>query len=319
MNFLRVKLIIIVSLLSVNILLGVLCVRLYYDRSYISEEETSYASEHLAKNGIAVSFDAEQRRIYSLPVYTAEADEKSLFEIYKKIAESFFDREISPAAYVTTPTGYSVTVKKNGGEHMGTALLSGEMSVECIKEDKVSGISTEILSKNIGYFSDRLYHNKEAEKIAKRFADEALGGIAPRYKLCGTAQFEGGTIAFFAPELSEILVYDLYMNVYIRDSEVVYCSGNFISENPQKAYSIDLIDAVDAVYLLASNSDVGEITASGGRVAVQSALMNYKLFEYEQNRYYIIPSWHISYSINGGEKKIIAFDAVVGESTYIPF
>lgn len=317
-NFSKVKLIIITSLLAVNILLGVLCVGLYYDRAYISEEEAAYASAHLSGTGIDVSFDTGTRRIYSLPVYTAKTDEKSIFELYKSISESFFDKEISPAAYVTTPSGYSVTVKNNGGEQMGTALLFDEMSVECIKEDKLLSIGTEIISKKAGYFKGSLCQDKEAEKIAKQFAKKALGNISPEYNMCGAAKYEGGTIVFFAPALSDTVVYDLFMNVYIRDSEVVYCIGNFITESPQRAYSIDLIDAVDAVYLFASQNTIGEITSSGGRVKVTDAEMNYKLIEYEQKRYYIIPSWQISYSANGTEKAL-AFDAVTGESTYIPF
>lgn len=318
MNFSRVKLIIIVSLLCVNVLLGVLCVELYYDRSYISEEEAAFASNHLKENGIEVSFGNVGRKIYNLPVYTCSADEKSLFEIYRNISESFFDKEISSAAYVTTPGGYSVTVKKAGGGKLGTALLYGEMTVECIKEDKVSDINTEILSKNVGYFINQLSRQKEAEKIAERFVKKALGNSSPGYDLYASSVYEGGTIVFFAPKLSDIAVHDLYMNVYIRDSEVVYCIGNFLSESPQKSYSIDLIDAVDAVYLFSAQNDISGIVASGETVSVTDATMSYKLFEYELKKYYIIPSWQISYTA-GAEKKTVAFDAVVGESTYIPF
>lgn len=318
MNFSKVKVIIIVSLLCINALLGVLCVELYYDRSYISEEEAAFASVHLMNGGIEADFDDIGRKIYSLPVYTYSTDEKKMLEIYRSISESFFEKQISSAAYVTTPSGYSVTVKKTDGTKFGTALLSDEMTVECVKEDKVPDINTEMLSKNMGYFEACDFQDKEAEKIAKRFAEKALGSISPEYELRGSVAFGGGTIVFFAPKLSDTAVYDLYMNVYIRDSEVVYCIGNFLAESPQKAYSIDLIDAVDAVYFFAAQNDISEIVESGETVSVTGAAISYKLFEYEKKKYYIIPSWQISYNIDS-EKKSVAFDAVVGESTYIPF
>ncbi len=319
MNFSKVKLIIIACLLAVNVLLGVICVRLYYDKSYISEEEALYAGAHLEKNGVYAEFDTEQRKKYNLPVYSAETDNGRVIEIYQSITESFFERRIASADYVTTPEGQSVSVKTAGGEPLGTSLLTDNMKVECVKEQKLAGADRKELAKGVHYFYDELSENKKQEKLADEFLKNTLGAYGLDYKLCGSAEYEGGCIAFFTLKLSDTEVSDLYMNIYIKDGEIVYCTGNIISSAPVKAYSINLIDAVDAMYLLSRNSDVQEILATGNSIDVTLLKMTYKILEYEQNRYYIIPAWLIDYRSSDGTEKSIVFDAVVGESEYIPF
>ena len=140
MNFSKVKLVICLSLLIVNIIITVLCINLVNEKNYISENEAQLAEQHLQGMGITVKYDKTDRKLYNLPIYTVQGNTYSngAPNVYKKITEAFFDTKIDDDSYIKTPDGYIVSVKNTRGFLVGTSSLMEKTKFECYVDNLIS-------------------------------------------------------------------------------------------------------------------------------------------------------------------------------------
>ena len=112
MNFSKVKLVVCIGLLLVNIVFAFMTVRLVGNKNYISEDEVVLAQKHLAKNGITFSFDKQARRLYDIPIYSIEKSASDgIPAIYKRMTEVFFDEPTEESDYIKTPTDIPSVLK----------------------------------------------------------------------------------------------------------------------------------------------------------------------------------------------------------------
>ncbi len=315
MNFSRVKNFIIVLLIAINIALGCICIVINYQKSYISEEETVLAKEHLNNIGIKIDFQKDGRKKYSLPIYTFEKEEETeISKIYIKTAEEFFDSNISDNEFVTTPDGFSVSVKNDNGALLGTAYLQiEEMLFECQKEGKITSTDKEIIKKS--YYAANLKNteNKQIQSKAEKFISRVVHDNEINYKAIAISEYNGGHIVYFSGVVSNTNVVDFYINLYVKNDEILYFVGNIPSKAPEKAYSSQLLDSVNAIYLLTENENVVSITGSGKSIYVKNEKIVYKLYEYETSKFYLLPSWYIEYSDEENNEYSIMYDAINGE------
>lgn len=317
MNFSKVKLVIILCLAVFNVLLGILCVRLVYDNSYIPEEETELAEKHLSKIGIQVEFSADLRKKSNLPVYTAYiSDEEEVPEIYKNITEAFFNISVNSEDYVTIPGGYSVSVKDKEGNTVGTSSLDGNMLFECAYENALTDINIQQVSSNFYSTTLQKNENKNAEKIAERFVKKSFRGSEAEYVKKGCTAYNGGHVVYFVGSISDAEITDLYVNVFVKDNKPIYCFGSILNNAPQKKYSAKLMDSVNILYHLA---DILKTDSEGVQpdITVSEMTMSYRMIQREASDYYIIPAWLIEYYDDSGVKNVISIDAIAGENGYV--
>ncbi len=314
MNFSRVKLVIIICLAVFNIVLGAFCIRLVYDNSYISEEETELAEKHLSKNGIKVEFNNNLRKKRTLPIYSVSvSSDGEVPEIYKNITDAFFGVSVNSEDYVTIPGGYSVSVKDKNGVSLGASSLDDNMILECARENILTDADT--LEISLMYYSSKaqMSENKGAEKIAEKFVKKALGNSELEYVKKGSSAYKDGHIVYFVGSFSGTEVLDLYLNVFVKGEEPLYCVGSIIDNIPQKNYGTELIDSVNILYYLIDEAKSEEADFSK-EIRVTDMAMTYKMLEYEMSEYYMIPTWLIKYNDGQGYDEIVAIDAIVAET-----
>lgn len=315
MNFSKVKLLICLCLLLVNVIFFMLCVRLTDEKNYLSEEEAALAEKNLSGNGMNVNIDKELRKLYDLPVYSAEIAPKDNYisEIYKNITESFFGIKVDDEAYVNTPNGYSVSVKDKDGNVLGSSSVKSELEFECSYENagRVNEVSA-IFALEDGQTLDR----KECDEytVAQSFIDLVLKNYGMNFVFSGTKNHDGGKVVYFTGELSDTRVADIYINFYVKNGNILSCNGRITDKAPQKKYSSKLIDSIDALYILydyicdnADKKDVLEIT-------VTDMNLEYRTFRYDIGKYYIIPTWVMEYTDINGKSFRADTDAVTGSN-----
>lgn len=315
MNFSKVKNFIIVLLIVINIALCGICILINYQKSYISEEETTLAKEHLKNIGIEINFDKDGRRKYNLPIYTFDADtETDIPKIYIKIAEAFFDSKISDSEFVTIPDGFSVSVKEDSGNLLGTAYLKiEEMMFECHREGGITSYDKQVIQKN--YFENNLEftENKQVQSKAEKFIARLIDEYEIFYEPCAISEYNGGYIVYFSGIMQNTNIVDFYINLYIRNDEIQYLVASIPGKAPQKAYSSQMLDSVNAIYLLTENENVLSTLGNGKKIYVTNQKIVYKLYEYESGSFYLIPSWLIEYSDSDKGEYSILFDAITGK------
>lgn len=319
MNFSKVKIIMIFCLLAANIIIGVLLHKLYTERFFVSEEEAELAEKHLSSIGIVASFDREGRRKYSLPVYACNGIdyEDTVPQLYRNASETFFGRTIIDSEYVGIPGGFSVSIKNNEGIAVGSSTITGSMHFDCVLDEYSDTALTEKLSENIYIIGHTYIENKRSEVLAKEFVKRAFGKSGLEIKKVSASEYDGGNIVYFGVFLSDTPVADLYVNVYVKDGRIGGLCANLCDTVPEKAYSCDMTDPIDALYNFSnlygkgnSDADVDEC------LTVNSIGVMYKLTENGDGCYYFIPSWSVDYSESSGKNDIALFDAIVGENSY---
>lgn len=320
MNFSKAKLVICLCLLTVNIIFGIFCIKLVADRNYIPEEETVLAQKHLSKMGINTQFDKNARKLYNLPIYAVEGntEDNSIPKIYRKITEAFFGVEVEDSAYVKTPDGYSVSVKNKQGILLGASSFTANNSFECYIEGKAEYKDITEIVKLPGTGDIKKADSAQAKKAAG-FVDSAFKNYGLKFNLKGEREYKGGKIVSFTGELSDTEILNMYINVYVNNDKILCCAGSITDIVPQKKYSAELIDSIDMMYIAAEH--IREAEKKGVtekiKVNIKNFDMSYKVYDYTQGLYYVIPTWVVEYSCNSDETKIITVDAVVGENTEI--
>lgn len=318
MNFSKVKLVICLCLLTVNVVFGIICIKLVMDRNYIPEEETALAEKHLLKMGVNAQFDKNAHKLYNLPIYAVEStgEEKSNPKIYREITEAFFGVLVDDSAYVRTPDGYSMSVKNEKGILLGTSYFTDNNRFECYVEGKAEYKDITEISKLPVTSEIRDADSAQAKKAAA-FINKAFKNYDLKFSLKGERDYKGGKIISFTGELSDTDILDIYVNVYVNKDKILCCAGSITDNVPRKKYRAELIDSIDIMYMATEHIREAENKGQTGEIEIEKLSMNYKVYDYTQGLYYIIPTWVVEYSINSDETKIITVDAVVGENTEI--
>ncbi len=317
MNFSKVKLFICFCLLILNIVVGFFCLKINNEKYYISEDELELAQKHLSKNGVEVLFNAKDRKIYSLPVYSlsvnTDYEEKKIPQIFKNITEAFFNTELENSAFINTPAGYSVSVKSSDGLLMGTASFENSLNIECYYEKSVEHKDIQEIQKSC-YEAEFTYANKNDEKTAEKFVRAALNSYEMKFEKFGTRIYNNGSIVCFTGKLSDVPAMDYFLNVYVKNNNVVCCVGNITETAPEKAYSAKLIDVVNATYIASDYFTGKNFNSKRDKIKIDKITMTYKLYEYSYGSYYAVPAWVISYIENNSNENNIVFDAVTGKN-----
>lgn len=319
MNFSKVKLVMILCLIAANVLIGVLCSKLYGERFFVSEEEAELAEKHLSTIGIIAELDRDDRRKYSLPVYACDSisTENEAPRLYKNASEAFFGRTIIDSEYVEIPGGYSVSIMNNEGDAVGSSTFKGSMHFDCV----LDGYSeTALVDKLSQSFYSGIYaysEDKRARELADEFVKKAFGKSGLEMKMLATSEYDGGNIVYFGVFLSETPVVDMYVNLFVKDGKVAGLCAELCDTTPEKAYGSDMTDPIDALYNFSylygkSNSDAD----ADDCLTVSSIEVMYKMTENDAGGYYFIPVWRIDYIEGSGKNGIALFDAIVGENSY---
>ncbi len=318
MNFSKAKIIIIACLFVVNIVLGVFCISIKTEKSYISQEEAELASTHLARQGIGVVFDSDYRKIYNLPIYLVDTvnREDKVPDLYRSFTEAFFGVPVDSTEYVNTPDGYIVSVKDEGGNSIGTSSLGKELEIECYFDAYFNENDIETMSSHSIECGLRDISDSDNVDIARKFLESALKSDIYLYSLTSKKSHLGGTLMCFSRKLEKTEVLDIYINVFVKDARVLYCYARAYDNQPVKAYSADLIDCVDAMYVF---SEMMKERQSGDNteIIIDDISMVYKMIEYVDGDYYIVPAWLIEYNNSKGEKFCAGFDAIIGENRFL--
>jgi len=319
MNFSKVKTVICLGLVVVNIILGIMCLRLVSEKKFLPEEEVQLAKKHLEENGIYVDYSSEDRKLYNLPIYAANTDksEDAVPEIYKTVTTAFFDTAVEESEYVKTPDGYSVSVKQQDGKLLGISSFSKNTGICCYFEELVSDSEIFEIQKLPVTMSLETSDNNGGT-MANAFMEKIFFNSEMKFSLCGTKPADKGTVYCFSMRLSDTDVIDVYMNIYIKNGRIVSCSGNLIDAVPQKKYSSKLIDSVDVMYHVRDYICEKNNDSTVDNVIIEEFSLKYKVYEYAPGSYYIIPTWIVEYSENGSKNErgneLLAVDAVTGEN-----
>ena len=319
MNFSKVKLVICLFLLAVNCILALFCVRLVGEKNYVSEEEAILAQKNLYANGIEVNFGKEERKLYSLPIYSVEGstDENGIPEIYRHITEAFFGADAESPAYVKTPDGYSASVKNKDGKVLGTSVHSNGLDFECFLDEQENGYAKPA---GISFYEDGVRLEKVKNKeyhTALVLAESIFSKLGMKYIFKGTKELDGGKTVYFAGQISDVETADIYLNIYVVNGKIVSCAGSITDTAPIRKYSAGITDSIDAVYALKDYIRENGNSADKGRIRINSISMKYRLFEYGDSEYHAVPAWEICYSGSNGAQIKAIVDAVSGKNIQV--
>ena len=283
-----VRRILIALFLVLNI--AFLCMYLYEYRSseYVDEEFVLAAVENLSARGISVSngvFDTQKPNLpagkivvsHDKNVARVVSDEIAKFTLGNvdvRIVEFDTPEGISLSFYNDDMVSSNMQLAKTFFSHDGFGFQYSDFRYE--KETQAPGIPVKTISKTISY---------DEKKILNDFALCFGKTLQLGYRICGCRIYDDGTLFTLVQTFEGVDIENMYMNILLWNGEILSAKGSWISSKTEKNYRFEMIDGVNAVFTLPLDK-VEQIVSQRPIYATKRS---------DENTYYLLPMWEITY------------------------
>lgn len=299
MEISRVSRILIVIFLALSVLFYSLYRKEALSKMYLSDDFVSGAVLNLKNSGVTVSEEIIDRTIPEKDIYVF--DVKDVIKHHDAVSDALISVLYSGSAVKAsfdTPDGVSVGIyeKQNESKEIGRILFSNsDLSFTFSKEGAgINGENTPITNGN----TDSLTAN---HKITIGSIVEKMSTDSGRsYRICGSSSNDEYVIVTVVQQAGGHDVNDVFINIVFLENEVVSVSGKWVVEDIRAKYHNTLVDGVNVLYKL----DFENVKS------IENERLVYSLRKSNNNRYFLIPCWEITYTDSAGSLCTSYFDAL---------
>lgn len=269
-------------------------------KSYLSDDFVKDATKNIENKGVSLSADIIEKSIPEKNIYTFEIENISDYE--KKVTDSvvsqIFGKNAKTASF-DTPEGVSVGIYLDGDDSKESGRIVFKSSDLTFSYTK-SGVGID------GAFT-RVSNGLDEDVAAKhkKAIDSFVNKLSPdscvtSYRISGCSSNDEYSVVTAVQTIDGYDLYDVYMNFVFMGDETVGIYGTWITKTPKAKYYNKLVDGVNVLYKL-DFSQIREITGEK---------LVYFLRRGDNNKFFVIPGWEISYTDKGGKNKTAQFDAL---------
>ena len=298
MEIRRIALILIIIFLSLTVLFYSLYRKEAVNKTLLTEEFVAGAVQNLKSSGVAVSADDIERTIPEKDIYVFEVPTVNAHheKITQAISKVVFGGNATTASF-DTPEGISVGIydSENESKELGRVVFSdATLTFNFSKKGvNVSGASSAILNNDINIITET--HRSVIESILQELSYDNAA-----FRYAGASSNEEYVIITAMQEIGGHDIHDVYINFIFHGDEVIDISGKWIVEKVSAEYHNQLVDGVNVLYRL----DLENISS------IKNERLVYFLRKSDNNRYFIIPGWEITYTDKTGKLLTAYFNAL---------
>lgn len=281
MNSSKIKILLIVLLVAVNVFLLINLLVAKSANSFISGELLQSSAKALNHNGIVINSDQIPAQKFTQPVISlsyntnirSQSAEKFLGSIVAEYNLPDGNTYQSENAYITLFDNGSFEYGILGAEDIKTDDLKAMQ-----KTDKTNKQASKSFKKMFQFFVSEHSSVKLGYIETQQSASNDLTAVHAKLMLNNLDMYNGEMIALF------------------KDDTMVYFSGRYLFDSFYDSYKMDYIDAPNALFLIKDDFTVDDIR------------MIYYPVKFNDTEYFLIPSWQIS----SVKDQIKIFDGVTG-------
>lgn len=269
-------------------------------KSNLSDDFVADATKNIEKKGVVLSTDVIEKSIPEKNIYTYELKSVSDYEktVTDCVVSEIFAKNANVASF-DTPDGTSVGIYLDGDDSRESGRIvfnSSDLTFNYAK----SGVSIEgaYTSVSNGLGDDVNSKNKKfIDSFVKKLSSDSY---VTSYRISGYSSNEEYSVVTVIQTIDGYDLYGVYINFVFMGDEVVGLFGNWITQTPGAKYYNKLVDGVNVLYKL-DFEEIGEITGEK---------LVYFLRRGDNNKFFVIPGWEISYIDKNGKNKKAHFDAL---------
>ncbi len=266
----------------------------------LDEEFVRNAVENLTSKGIEINESVIVDNIPDKDIYVFSATdvEKQNGAIIDAFVKQIYDNKNVKYKTLQSPEGITYDLYDGSSEinSVGRAVFSdksdgtftyfktgfSESVVKDFSENAKTVNDSELLSFVDGFYS----LSAKPEKLS--------------YRICGFVEKDGLKTVTAVQTISDYDIYTCNINFTFKDSELVCSYGKLVQENPKAQYHNRLMDGVNVLYKM----DLSQVKA------IKSERLVYLLRKSENDYYYLVPGWEITYIDSFGKQKKQYIDAL---------
>lgn len=308
MNWSKVKIVLIIFLVVLNVFLFMKLSEIYTMSGRLPDGILEEASENLLSRGIKISPEVIDNKHYDKDIYTFSAkkltsdylSELSHNSIYEKAFRSLFSAEEYTVRYFDIPDGVSATVSVPGGEVLGFASITGDFGIEYytpgVDTQRMSELSKELAEGVV------LAPSHSAKKAINSFFSSVYGGSQMSFITEYSRAYNSGELVECTLTLAGTPLCDMSLRFYVKDGEIVYFKGSLPQGDARAEYHNELIDSVNILFYLDTAGDIEIISQD----------FCYSAVKFDSESFLAVPAWHFTIMNADGSLSHSVYDAVAG-------
>jgi len=273
--------------------------REFDSKSVLSEEFVESAVINLENSGVSVDEQIIQRQIPESDIYVFELDgfEKYHNDIIDAIRTVVFDERVN-VEHFSVPVGVAAGLYdvKDSSKELGRVVFSGSDFSFSFSKNGVN-----LTGGNEAIISSESFDTPDFVKAClDKFSSILNSDTLCSYRVCGVSESDELYAVSVVQTVDGKDINEVFLNLVFENGELVIMKGSWITSSPKAKYHNSLVDGINALYMLDLNS-VSEI---------RSEQIVYSLRKGENNRYFLVPGWEISYKDKAGAVRKSYVDAL---------
>ncbi len=263
-------------------------------QSFIDDAVANIKSENIDVSVDIIKKNIPDNDIYVFDVSTLDSYYESIIDA---IISVIYNKSVT-VQYFNVPEGVAAGIYDG---HDDTKELS---RIIFSKEDfgfsfSRKGFSMtggdEPLNSSVDYEIDEKLSDTILKIITELSSDSGMS-----YRLSGISENDAFTAVSVIQSIDDKDINGVFLNFVFDDEGVAFIKGRWITYSPKAKYHNALVDGVNVLYML----DFENISA------IHSENIVYIFRKGDNNRYFLIPGWEISYTDLNGIRKTVYFDAL---------
>ncbi len=242
------------------------------------------AVSNLNHNGIKITHDTIMKNIPTMDIYTISYDD--LLDnneiVSKAIIKNAYSESITTTKF-DIPEGYSIGVydENDSSRELGRVVFyDDDMSFKFSSNGiNISGVNSPIINGNLSDI------NAATRTKVKNIVENLTFNYDIEYEWAGSSTNDGIEIVTVIQKIDDYAINGAYMNFVFDEQKLIMSNGKWITGKPERRYNVSLIDGINVLYKI-KLENVSEILE-------EKLVYSYK--KTENNKYYLIPVWEITY------------------------
>ena len=265
----------------------------------LSDEFLDAGIENLALHDVLVNSDVILREIPDKDIFVFEDIdfEKNNSKIADVIVDTAFDEDSITIMSFDVPSGVSLVIHDKSDSSKELARVTYSYNDASFKFTRngvnVTGTENPVFNNRQSEMSPSLIDKvtSVAQKISSQNTSFRISGVLGEENMC---------FVTLVKTVDKIDIKDIYINFVFHQDTLVAVQGHWFIDYPVPEYHNTLIDGLNVLYKL-DFASVNEI---------KNERLMYSLQKAENNRYFLLPVWEITYLDKSGSIKTSYIDAL---------
>ncbi len=264
----------------------------------LSDDFINETVKNLKTNGVDIDKSTIKTKTPLLDIYTVSFDD---VENHNKLISDCIMQNAFSTPVATTkfdvPDGYSVGIydEKDASRELGKVVFS-----DTDKTFRFSLTDVTINSSEPVYNGDAAEIGDSSKALVEKIARSLNKNSDIQYEISGYNSYEDTEYVTVIQKIDEYEIYGAYINFIFVENKLVAATGKWITTEPKREYHDSLVDGINVLYKL----DLDNVSA----ILEEKLIYSYK--STENDNYYLVPGWEITYIDNNDNLLVSRFDAL---------